>query len=63
MALTIEIDHARTRAKTRPVAPDASVALRVTLTATAPGQGDVEFTARDETGATVLRAKDRFVER
>lgn len=45
------------------VAPDAPEALRITLTATAPGQGDVEFTARDETGVTVLRAKDRFIER
>jgi cytochrome c oxidase accessory protein FixG len=45
------------------VAADASEALRVTLTATAAAQGDVVFTARDETGATVLSAKDRFVER
>jgi cytochrome c oxidase accessory protein FixG len=45
------------------VAPDASQAVRVTLTKTTPGQGDVVFTASDETGATVLSAKDRFVER
>jgi hypothetical protein len=45
------------------IAPDASEALRVTLTATASTQGDVVFTARDETGMTVLSAKDRFVER
>ncbi|MFB9261612.1 cytochrome c oxidase accessory protein CcoG [Bradyrhizobium erythrophlei] len=45
------------------VAPDASESLRVTLTATDPGQGDIVFTARDETGATVLSAKDKFVER
>jgi hypothetical protein len=45
------------------VAPDASESLRVTLTATAIGQRDIVFTARDETGATVLTATDRFVER
>jgi cytochrome c oxidase accessory protein FixG len=45
------------------VAPDASETLRVTLTATAAGQGDVVFTARDETGVAVLSAKDKFVER
>jgi cytochrome c oxidase accessory protein FixG len=45
------------------VAPDASEVLRVTLTATASGRGDVVFTARDETGAAVLSAKDKFVER
>lgn len=45
------------------VAPDASEVLRVTLTTTASGQEDVVFTARDETGVTVLHAKDRFVER
>ena len=43
------------------VFPDASESLRVTLTAA--GQGDVVFTARDETGTTVLSAKDKFVER
>jgi cytochrome c oxidase accessory protein FixG len=45
------------------VAPDASEALRVTLTAANPGQGDVVFTAQDETGTTVLSARDKFVER
>lgn len=45
------------------VAPDASETLRVTLTAANPGQGDVVFTARDETGTTVLSARDKFVER
>jgi len=43
------------------VGPDASEALRVTLTA-ASAQGEIVFTARDETGATVLTARDRFVE-
>lgn len=42
------------------VASDASESLRVTLTAS--GQGDVVFTARDETGATVLTAKDTFIQ-
>lgn len=45
------------------VAADASAAFRVTLTSAASGQGDVVFTARDETGVTVLQAKDRFVDR
>ena len=45
------------------VAPDGSESLRVTLTAPAAAQGDVLFTARDETGATVLSARDRFVDR
>ena len=45
------------------VAPDASQAVRVTLTKTSPGQGDVVFTASDETDATVLSARDKFVER
>ena len=44
------------------VAPDTSEAVRVTLTKTAPGQGDVVFTASDEAGVT-LSAKDKFVER
>lgn len=44
------------------VAPDASESLRVTLTAAGTGQGDVMFTARDETG-NALSARDRFVER
>jgi hypothetical protein len=45
------------------VAPDASQAVGVTLTKTASGQRDVVFTANDETGATVLSVKDKFVER
>ena len=45
------------------VAPDASQAVRVILTKTSPGQGDVLFTASDETAATVLSARDKFVER
>ena len=44
------------------VAPEASETLRVTLTARA-GQGDIVFFARDETGKTLLSAKDKFVER
>jgi cytochrome c oxidase accessory protein FixG len=45
------------------VPADGSEAVRVTLTAAAPRQGDVVFTARDESGTTVISAKDRFVER
>ena len=45
------------------VEPDGSESVRVTLTAMNPGEGDVVFTARDETGLTVLSARDRFVER
>jgi len=45
------------------VEPDGSESVRVTLTAVKPGAGDVVFTARDETGLTVLSARDRFVER
>ncbi|WP_234685855.1 cytochrome c oxidase accessory protein CcoG [Bradyrhizobium monzae] len=45
------------------VAADASETLRVTLTAADAGRGDVVFTAQDETGSTVLSAKDRFIER
>lgn len=45
------------------VAPDASESLRVILTAVEARQGDIIFTARDETGATVLSVKDRFLER
>jgi len=45
------------------VAPDASQTVRVTLTKTVSGQRDVVFTANDETGATVLSVKDKFVER
>jgi len=44
------------------VGPETSEALRVTLTGSADGRGDVVFTARDETGAVVLTAKDRFVD-
>lgn len=45
------------------VPADGSEAIRVTLTAMNPREADVVFTARDETGATILSAKDRFVER
>ena len=45
------------------VEPDGSESVRVTLTAMKPGEGDVVFTASDETGLTVLSARDRFVER
>ena len=45
------------------VPADGSEAVRVTLTAMNPREADVVFTARDETGATILSAKDRFVER
>ncbi|WP_245320151.1 FixG Ig-like domain-containing protein [Bradyrhizobium sp. LMTR 3] len=45
------------------VPPDGSEAVRVTLTAATPRKADVVFTARDESGTTVLSAKDRFVER
>ncbi len=50
------------------VLPGAVLARRhtmaiVTLTAMNPGEGDVVFMARDETGLTVLSAKDKFVER
>jgi hypothetical protein len=45
------------------VPADGSEAVRVTLTATNPREADVVFTARDETGGTVLSAKDRFVAR
>jgi len=44
------------------VGPETSEALRVTLTGSDDAQGDVVFTACDETGATVLTAKDRFVD-
>lgn len=44
------------------VAPDGSGQLRVTLTVAQPGQRDIVFTARDETGSTVSAA-DRFLER
>jgi len=43
------------------VHPDTSESVRVTLIAA--GQGDVVFTVRDETGTTVLSAKDKCVER
>ena len=45
------------------VQPDGSEAVRVTLTMTEPKEADVIFTARDETGRTVLSAKDKFVDR
>jgi len=45
------------------VAPDTSESLRVTLTAEVSAQGDVVFTARDETGTNVLSARDKFVDR
>ena len=45
------------------VAPDASESLRVTLTADVSAQGDVVFTARDETGTNVLSVRDKFVDR
>lgn len=44
------------------VGPETSTTLRVTLTSDTVGQGEVVFTARDETGAA-LSAKDRFLER
>jgi polyferredoxin len=45
------------------VPADGSEAVRVTLTAMNPVAADVVFTARDESGAAILSAKDRFVER
>src|SRR3569832_79450 len=45
------------------VAADTSATVRVTLTAARAGDVDVVFSARDETGATALFAKDRFVDR
>ena len=45
------------------VEPDGSEAVRVTLTSVRPEEGDVIFTARDETGLTALSATDRFVVR
>ena len=45
------------------VPADGSEAVRVTLTAASPREADVVFTARDETGTTILSVKDRFVER
>lgn len=45
------------------VPPDESEAVRVTLTSEQPGQADVVFTARDETGSNVLFAKDKFFDR
>jgi cytochrome c oxidase accessory protein FixG len=44
------------------VGPETSETLRVTLTGAETGNGDVVFTARDESGV-VLSVKDRFVER
>lgn len=45
------------------VPADGSETVRVTLTAAAPVEADVVFTAREQSGATILSAKDRFVER
>ncbi len=45
------------------VPPGGSEALRVTLTTKASRDADVTFTAHDESGTTVLSAKDRFVGR
>ena len=45
------------------VPADGSAAVRITLTAKNAGNVNVTFTARDESGALVLSAADRFVER
>jgi hypothetical protein len=45
------------------VPPEGSETVRVTLTAINPRDADVVFTARDQNGAALLSAKDRFVER
>ena len=45
------------------VPADGSETVRVTLTAAAPSEADVVFTARDASGTTMLSAKDRFIER
>lgn len=45
------------------VPADGSETVRVTLTAMSPREADVVFIAREETGGTILSAKDRFVER
>ena len=45
------------------VPADGSEAVRVTLTAVNPREAELVFTARDESGTTILSAKDRFVER
>jgi cytochrome c oxidase accessory protein FixG len=45
------------------VAADGSETLRVMLTMAEARDGEVTFTAKDETGQTVLTAKDRFVNR
>jgi len=45
------------------VPADGSAAVRITLTAKSAGNVNVTFTARDESGALVLSAADRFVER
>ncbi len=45
------------------VPPDSSESLRVTLTMAAPRDADVLFVARDETGKTVLSARDKFIDR
>jgi cytochrome c oxidase accessory protein FixG len=45
------------------VPAEGSETVRVTLTAINPQDADVVFTARDQNGAALLSAKDRFVER
>ncbi|HET7889202.1 MAG TPA: FixG Ig-like domain-containing protein, partial [Bradyrhizobium sp.] len=45
------------------VPADGSESVRVTLTAKHAGEAKVTFTARDQSGAVVLSATDRFVER
>ncbi len=45
------------------VPADGSEAVRVTLTAMSPREAELVFTARDESGTTILSVKDRFVER
>ena len=45
------------------VPPEGSETVRVTLTAINPRDADVVFTARDQSSAALLSAKDRFVER
>ena len=45
------------------VPAEGSEAVRVTLTAVNPREAELVFTARDESGTTILSAKDRFVER
>ena len=45
------------------VPADGSETVRVTLTAMSPREAELVFTARDESGTTILSAKDRFLER